>query len=460
MALVFLFQLASCGGGGGGGGSSSTKMGSMLEEQNNKAEKYFSKMSEAAQTAAQVEEWIATVDPSDTTSTEAIKRTVEDYLSPLVEEAYTAGQGVFQAEEGIQGSISARQRGEAPCGPNPEVQAAITGAVILTACVTALSAAAFTVSLNDNMKNFKEALKACGDQHNANLDSIPAGVSGEKYQEFVDYYWQVYKSCVDKANSDANWEDAKAGLSTLVSNLAPGAVSWRTGKVAVQSTSSALDVTTIYVIGTDADSSGQRADARDNGAPQVFLAETDSNGEFSAPEGDWNMVMFSPGQARFGTGDGQSVTVGGGQTTRVDARTTSASSATGDDLATCDTGGGDSGDDGGGDGGGEEVITYPATYEGTFSINSGGCVSSGPIKVIIYGSYESGSATATSKATSDTCYEPSNPQWFTWSGSHINGHFTLDFASVPITGTYNANSMSGSGSKTGWSMTFEASRTD
>lgn len=129
-----------------------------------------------------------------------------------------------------------------------------------------------------------------------------------------------------------------------------------------------------------------------------------------------------------------------------------------------DTGGGDSGDDGGGDGGGEEVITYPATYEGTFSINSRGCVNSGLIKVILYGSYESGSATATSKATSDTCYELSNPQWLTWSGAHahINGYFTLHFGSVPITGTYNANSMSGSSSKTltSWSMTFEASRTD
>ncbi|MEE9168820.1 MAG: hypothetical protein V3U73_03605 [bacterium] len=340
-SLIFILQFSACSGGGGGdnggGGSSGTTLESLLVNQNISAIKYFTKLREMAGATSEMEDDMAMVSSTDIEAQEEIVRTVDEYLVPLISEVLAAGDNMIQAENDIQSIVSSFQN-KGSLRPT-EIREPLAIPILLSVCVGALTGISFAKSLQENTRTFEEELSACSAQHLSELDAIPSGLSEAERRQLKEQAWVNYKACSDTALQNVIWEDLKEDALFVVSELGGTVnIAWQKGKIAIKSFTAALDTTNIFILGTNPEPNNNKVLSHLIGdSPDSFVAQTNANSELIAPVGEWNIVAFKPGFARFGTPEGQRIQVFEDETTEVEASSVPVGDFTAEDLTTCGT---------------------------------------------------------------------------------------------------------------------------
>ena len=342
--IPVVFILTACGGGGGGGGDSDTTQSppQSLNAQNSNATTYFSKAEQWVLTSISVDEDLEQVDPTDPDAVTAILNR-DDANVALSQEIENLGNAIFAAEQNLQGVA---QKGV-------DLSGVLTGsysdtragpaAVVLGVCSLGLTAVSWGLSMNDSIKKNAAERKSCNDKYRQDIASLPEGLTSSELALLHRLSYEEMLAChnLAKENFRVSYFDNTFGA--FASVFGPKVLPQGKGNITFQGIMSLGDVNNIYVIGTQADESGNRS-TRSDETGLAFIASADPNGTIEAPEGDWNLIAFAPGAARFGTTPDQFISVDTGQTTVLDVSSVITDNATAGDLQTCSSGGNDQSD--------------------------------------------------------------------------------------------------------------------
>ncbi len=350
LLVIFCFIstpfFTSCGGGGGNEVNdnsdfpespivTSESVPDQLDSQNSKAADYFSKYKQLIETAASVDERLFEVDYSDILTMEEIINDVEEnYI--LAQEITDIGDELYEIEQQLQQTISTSSANIAKRMKIVEPQSA---AVILGVCAVGLTAAAFASSQNDNLLNTWRAKKQCGDNYKAQLEKdLNAGYPQDTLENLNKITYEEYLLCKSMAETEYYEKYYGDVVGGFVSVAGPDRIPLRFGRVLFKAFSAAWDTTTIYVTGRQSDSNNnnfpQAANDNDSNT-MTFSASFDETETISVPEGEWEIVAFKPGHARFGTPEGYTLSVREGETTYIDYSTVPTNTASTSDFQSC-----------------------------------------------------------------------------------------------------------------------------
>jgi hypothetical protein len=190
------------------------------------------------------------------------------------------------------------------------------------------------------------------------------------------YAWG-YSKARSKLNRSIGWTAIGSISSLFGSNLAKTAP----GKFTIQASSAYLDAATIWLLGKkypiDENSSqgAQNIQANNSTSDDIdmFVTTVDNNGEFTAPEGGWDIAAFKNGYARIGNPQGEPFRIYDGETNEIIINPIAVDEVTENDLV-CST----SDDDGSMSGSFSATCFNGTTFGSSFSvtISNNGPVSS------------------------------------------------------------------------------------
>mgnify|MGYP001061024561 CR=1 FL=1 len=338
--------LTSCGGGGSEVSDNSDLSPSpvvksesvpdQLNSQNDKAAEYFTKYKQLIETAASVDERLFWVDYSETYEMEDIVNDVEEnYI--LAQEITDIGDEIYAIEQKLQNNISTFSFDTAERMRTVKPQGA---AIILGVCAVGLTTAAFASSQHDSLQRTWKAKKECGDAYKAQLEEDRnAGYPQDTLDNLNKISYEEYLLCNTMAETDfyeKYYEDVVGGF---VSVVGPDKIPLRFGRVFFKAFSAAWDTTTIYVTGrqSGSDNATPQAVNDDDSSTMTFSASFDETEPVSVPEGEWDIIVFKPGQARFGTPEGYTLSVREGQTTYIEYSTVPTNTASTSDFQNCES---------------------------------------------------------------------------------------------------------------------------
>ncbi len=352
--VVLLFTMSMTFNGCGGGGGDSTPPSSddsslppeitqvsvpeLFDQQNSKVLTYFSKVEQLMESTDSVEDRLFWMDPTDTIMMdEIIDDTEKNYI--LTEEIFDIGEELLEIEQRLQENIVV-----STSTTNKrllvEISPQIAPIVVLGVCTLGLTGASFLTSQYDNYIWFKEEAIKCSDSRKQQEESIlNSNISQEDRDSLLTNNWEVYRECKSRADDIFHMTYYHNFAVGGVSIVGPASAPYRLARISLSSISAAIDVTQLYIFGTRSASSSKVAPlASGSNLATAFVATTDQSGSISVPEGEWDIVVSTPGHVRSGTRPDQSVSVREGETLYVDFSTVPTSSATSEDLESCEAG--------------------------------------------------------------------------------------------------------------------------
>ena len=261
-----------------------------LSTQNDDAAAFASTIEELFESVARVEERIAEHDPTTFLDLDP-QLTDRDQL--LV--ALRALGDSLSASDAQVGSLA---RGLVDEGPLAFEPAAL--GTIAAVCLTTLAVGAYVAGMVGAMEESDRALRACYDTYEETV------VTGQVTEEEG---FAEYARCRDRARSQEKDAMFLATGGAIFSFFGPSIPATDGGKLLVTSTSAAIDAggVTVYFLDREGGESGRQG-----------IGKPDADGTVTLPPGEWDVVVFSDGQARSGPEDGVSVTILPGDTVTLD----------------------------------------------------------------------------------------------------------------------------------------------
>jgi len=330
ISVVMMFAVIGCGGGGGdssSGGDDSTSPNSasdtipdLLDQQNSKVEAYFSKVEALLKSSSNIDEELSGVDPADTEIVDNILDNIEkNYL--LSQDISKIGEEINEIEQRIQGNTLSmanpiKQKNYKRSSDIYSFDPFTIAAATYTVCMPFVTVYAATLALEHSAIQKQEDGNICREKYIAlkrHVNEMEASEADKNAT--LSEGWNDFWDCRRRAGGAANERDLFT-MFTASGSLLLSLPSAPVGAIAqtMSSASSFGDTATILEHGT-VFTFGTRSDSDEKKNPKSFMSLSDSNGKLVVPEGDWNIAAFAPGYVRFGTRDGQSISVKEGETT-------------------------------------------------------------------------------------------------------------------------------------------------
>ncbi len=394
--LTIPLLISSCGGGGGGGGGSNGENAAPVslqersEQQSIADDAYFQKVGEFIHAIDGLQGELTDTGSTDIDGQSRIVRAVSEEIVPLADEMFAAGSMTAQSQKLMDHALPSQKRFPPGVPPDPSIPALLPAAPVLWAGVCfATTVTAWNISVNDNFRQYARDMDACGADLERWWEAMPSGLSSAEIDAYRIRVWGYYKECMELADLKVRQSNVWTHVGSLFSVFADSFPASAAGKFTVQFSSAYLDAAQIYLWGTippeeeniQGNTVGRRiptASPGSSNSPTMFITTVDSNGEFVAPVGEWNVIAYKKGFMPLGNPQGQAITISAGGSNEILVNPIPTSQVVEDDLA-CNAGetiditpvdpGQDSGGDTGGESGGESGggTAESASLSGNFS---------------------------------------------------------------------------------------------
>ena len=331
--LASIFFLSSCGGGGSGTGTETPPTNDPVNElsdfqlafeaQNTANDRYLGKIQELQRSISDLENQFVTALPTDEDA-QLLIDAMEEHIA-RVNEAYLAGETMIQAEDDLQGRLTTLQQASVGIQSTGIQSAGSALLSVFSKVCTVVSLTSFATSLNDNFDQYSNDLDECHQFLKKWIANMPSGLTLEEKKAYIEKGVKYTEDCAYEANHNLYTADGTASFGLVFGLWGPEAPETTAGQLTTGLTSFLLDsgqlylwgtmpkeVNTIYVQQMDSKSIIGLNNPIDS--LEFFVTTIDSDGTFTAPIGDWNVVIFKNGYARMGNRQGEFLHVSAGET--------------------------------------------------------------------------------------------------------------------------------------------------